>query len=79
MVEKWPWCRFVVSIRSLDRLPSRHLVYPMRILRDFEGRALVGDKFLCVVVKLTEADAFVVTAYLTDRVKRGKHIWPAER
>lgn len=122
----------MVSIRSLDRLPSRHLVYPMRILRDFEGRAirltderrqhilerpelsglersiaetlgspravvqslsdpearlyyryyfgtLVGDKFLCVVVKLTEADAFVVTAYLTDRVKKGKHIWPAER
>ena len=39
---------------------------------------VVGDKFLCVVVKLAEADAFVVTAYLTDRVKKGKHIWPTE-
>jgi hypothetical protein len=36
----------------------------------------VGDKFLCVVVKLIEADAFVVTAYLTDQVKKGKQIWP---
>ncbi|MBI4521715.1 MAG: hypothetical protein HY701_12815 [Gemmatimonadetes bacterium] len=38
----------------------------------------VGDKFLCVVVKLTEADVFVLTAYLTDRVKKGKQIWPSE-
>ena len=36
----------------------------------------VGDKFLCVVVKLGPADAFVVTAYLTDRVKKGEQIWP---
>ncbi len=38
----------------------------------------VGDKFMCVVVKVTEADAFVVTAYLTDRIKKGTWIWPAE-
>ncbi|MBI4419215.1 MAG: hypothetical protein HY560_00155 [Gemmatimonadetes bacterium] len=37
---------------------------------------VVGDKFLCVVVKLAEADAFSVTAYLTDRVKKGEQIWP---
>ena len=38
----------------------------------------VGDKFLCVVVKLTGADGFVVTAYLTDRVKKGRQTWPRE-
>jgi hypothetical protein len=38
----------------------------------------VGDKFMCVVVKVSEADAFVITAYLTDRVKKGKQIWPSE-
>jgi hypothetical protein len=37
---------------------------------------LVGDKFLCVVVKLAGADAFVLTAYLTDRIKRGFPLWP---
>jgi hypothetical protein len=38
---------------------------------------LVGEKFLCVVVKLpNEGDAFVLTAYLTDKVKRGELIWP---
>ncbi len=38
----------------------------------------VGDKYLCVVVKVSRDDAFVVTAYLTDRVKRGVQIWPKE-
>lgn len=37
---------------------------------------LVGDKYLCVVVKLRGADAFVLTAYLTDRVRRGAQVWP---
>ena len=39
----------------------------------------VGDKFLCVVVKVIESDAFVVTAYLTDKPKRGVVLWPIER
>jgi len=36
----------------------------------------VGDKYLCVVVKVQETDAFVITAYLTDTVKRGTQLWP---
>ena len=37
---------------------------------------MVGDKYLCVVVKVLPADAFVLTAYLTDKVKRGVQLWP---
>ena len=37
----------------------------------------VGDKWLCVVVKYVPNDAFVVTGYLTDRVKRGTQLWPS--
>lgn len=36
----------------------------------------VGDKYLCVVVKVAADDAFVVTAYLTDALKRGERLWP---
>lgn len=36
----------------------------------------VGDKHLCVVVKVLPEDAFVLTAYFTDGVKRGVQIWP---
>ncbi len=36
----------------------------------------VGDKWLCVVVKYNALDAFVLTAYLTDKIKRGIQLWP---
>jgi len=36
---------------------------------------LVGHKYVCVVVKLAASDAFVVTAYLTDKIKRGVPLW----
>ena len=36
----------------------------------------VGDKWLCVVVKYSADDAFVMTAYLTDQPKKGEQLWP---
>jgi hypothetical protein len=39
---------------------------------------MLGGKFLCVVVKTLEADAFVVTAYLTDRIKKEVQLWPIQ-
>ena len=38
----------------------------------------VGEKYLCVVVKIQEEDAFVVTAYLTDRIRKGVVLWRAK-
>ncbi|MBW4657763.1 MAG: hypothetical protein KME15_03750 [Drouetiella hepatica Uher 2000/2452] len=38
--------------------------------RYYTGTA-VGDKWLCVVVKFSSDDAFVLTAYLTDKPKQG--------
>jgi hypothetical protein len=46
--------------------------------RFYEG-TLVGDKHLCVVVKVSASDAFVLTAYLTDKTKRGKQLWPTRK
>ena len=56
-------------IQSLSD-PSAKLYY-----RFYVG-TLVGDKFLCVVVKFDRDDAFVLTAYLTDEIKKGTEIWP---
>jgi len=36
----------------------------------------VGDKWLCVVVKSGALDSFVLTAYLTDKPKKGIQLWP---
>jgi hypothetical protein len=43
-----------------------------------ERGTVVGDKWLCVVIKYTDADAFVLTAYLTDRLRKGEVVWPRE-
>jgi len=37
-----------------------------------------GDKLICVVVADKPNDAFVLTAYLTDRRKRGELLWAQE-
>lgn len=38
----------------------------------------VGDKWLCVVVKYMPDNAFVLTAYLTDKPKKGDQLWPTK-
>ncbi|MBI5529350.1 MAG: hypothetical protein HY897_23745 [Deltaproteobacteria bacterium] len=48
----------------------------VRLFYAFREKTLVGGKWLCVVVKYREDDAFVVTAYLTDRPKEGEELWP---
>ena len=49
-----------------------------RLYYRFYHRTMVGGKYLCAVVKLAGEDAFVVTAYLTDRVKKGRVLWPTK-
>ena len=48
----------------------------VRLFYEFYAQTIVGGKWLCVVVKYGENDAFVVTAYLTDKPKAGKDLWP---
>jgi hypothetical protein len=59
--------RFVRLSRSDSSVQLFYAFYP---------ETLVGGKWLCVVVKYLEADAFVVTAYLTNRPKAGDDLWP---
>ena len=50
----------------------------VRLFYEYYAQTLVGGKWLCVVVKYIENDAFVVTAYLTDKPKAGEDLWPIE-
>ena len=50
----------------------------VRLFYEFYARTIVGGKWLCVVVKYAENDAFVVTAYLTDKPKTGEDLWPTK-
>ncbi|OHC03314.1 MAG: hypothetical protein A3H23_03815 [Planctomycetes bacterium RIFCSPLOWO2_12_FULL_40_19] len=42
--------------------------------KHYEGLS-IGNKYLCIVVKFKEADAFVITAYFTDSIKKGDILW----
>lgn len=48
----------------------------VRLFYEFYAQTIVGGKWLCVVVKYAADDAFVVTAYLTDKPKTGEDLWP---
>jgi hypothetical protein len=45
----------------------------------FHPGTRVGDRYRCVIVKVHGEDRFILTAYLTDKIKRGVRIWPKER
>jgi len=50
----------------------------VRLFYEFYAQTIVGGKWLCVVVKYVENDAFVVTACLTDKPKAGEDLWPTK-
>src|SRR3954467_12083083 len=47
----------------------------VRLFYRFYPQTSLGGKWVCVVVKYGEHDAFVVTAYLTDQPKAGEDLW----
>ncbi len=47
----------------------------IRLFHRFYKKLAIGDKHLCVVVKYTEDIVFIITAYFTDKVKRGEILW----
>lgn len=78
------------EMAGMEESIERTLAAPEQVVQSFsdpEARlyyrfyfgTIVGDKYLCVVVKVTATDAFVLTAYLTDRIKKGVLVWPKEK
>ena len=76
------------EMAGMEAAIEQTLAHPERVVQSFSDpqahlyyryylRTIVGRKYLCTVVKVSETDAFVLTAYLTDRIKRGETLWPA--
>ena len=69
----------VLAIEDALRHPDAVIVSPAALDDRLHYRRYLdpdlGDKFFCVVVK--SVDAFVVTAYVTARQKKGVRVWPA--
>ena len=47
----------------------------VRLYYEYHAETQMGGKWLCIVVKYIENDAFVVTAYLTGKPKDGVDLW----
>jgi hypothetical protein len=65
-------------LRQPQLVRRSHSDEAVRLFYEFYAQTIVGGKWLCVVVKYTENDAFVVTAYLTDKPKTGEDLWPTK-
>ncbi len=65
--------QLLAAPQIVRRSRSDHAV---RLFYAFYPETIVGGKWLCVVVKYIGSDAFVVTAYLTDKPKLGAPLWP---
>lgn len=74
------------EMRGMDAEIARVLLQPqfvrcsrsddtVRLFYEFYAQTIVGGKWLCVVVKYGDNDAFVVTAYLTNKPKTGEDLW----
>ena len=50
----------------------------VRLYHRFYETSAVGGKHLCAVVKWRSDDAFLITAYFTDRPKRGAVLWTSK-
>ena len=48
----------------------------VRLFYEFYAQTVLGGKWLCVVVKYAQQDAFVITAYLTENPTPGEDLWP---
>ena len=66
------------TLRAPDTVVESASDPAARLYYRFYHRTIVGGKDLCVVVKLADQAAFVVTAYLTDQVKKGRVLWPTK-
>jgi len=75
------------EMRGMEGRIGETLLHPERVLEslsDPQARLYyrmyvatrVGDKHLCVVVKIADNDAFVLTAYLMSKPAGGRHPWP---
>lgn len=75
------------EMRGMEHRIADTLRHPERVLESLsDPRArlyyrfylgtLVGDKHLCVAVKLEHNDAFVLTAYLMSKPAGGRQLWP---
>ena len=84
--ERWKHILEHPEMKGMAQYIKETLLEPQRVVQSVSDKdaslyyrfyigTKVGNKYLCVVVKMIKQDAFVLTAYLTDSIKKGEIIW----
>ena len=64
----------VIQVHGIGKFRLISIDPEVRLYYRFYFRTVAGGKYLCVVVKVGQSGAFVLTAYLTKRVKKGVQV-----
>ena len=70
------------EVEGMEKEVQETLIFPesVRISQEDDRVFLYyrqfGKLFVCVVCKHFESDGFIITCYLTNKVKEGKQVWP---
>lgn len=84
--ERWRHIAEHPEMAGMDAMLEETLRTPELVIRSrsdpaaalyyrYYQHTLVGGKWLCVVVKYSMVEPFVLTAYLTDTPKKGELLW----
>lgn len=67
--------RIVNALADPDTIIRSRTDVSVELFYKYYASAPVSMKFLCIVVKKSRDDNFIVTAYYTDSVKQGERLW----
>ncbi len=63
------------TLLNADKVVRSKIDAQVELFYRFYHSTPVTNKYLCVVVKILEDDAFIITAYFTDTIKKGEILW----
>ncbi|MFH1351259.1 MAG: PBECR2 nuclease fold domain-containing protein [Pseudomonadota bacterium] len=67
--------RIANTLADPDRIIRSRTDTTVELFYKYYASTPVSMKFLCIVVKKSRDDNFIVTAYYTDSVKKGELLW----
>jgi hypothetical protein len=67
------------SVKSILALPDeiRQSRYDSKVFLFYKQKS--ENRFVCAVTKRLNGDGFLITAYLTNKIKHGEKIWPKSK
>lgn len=67
--------RIALTLREPDQIIRSRTDDKVELYYRLFETTPVTRKHLCIVVKTTDADSFIITVYFTDSVKKGDVLW----